>query len=96
MAQPQTKPTALQQKITQPSPTILTRTVKRHIAVCPQVAEQCDFANRAKPELHSSAASAEVESVRHLRAAHKGVLSFEVSAVRKRQITNETLAIVEE
>jgi len=81
--------------ITQPS-TVLSRNVRRYIASCVVATNVvCDFPNRAKPQLHSSAASAEVESVRHLRSAHKDLLSFEVKAVRKRLVRDESLEIVE-
>jgi hypothetical protein len=91
---PSAKPAPL---VTQPSPTLLTRTVRRHVAACVVPGETgCDFNNRDKPQLHANAGAAQVESVRHLRAAHAQFLSIEVTAKRQRQVVNETLELIVE
>lgn len=82
---------------TEPSPVLQTRNVKRHIATCIAVLDtenvSCDFPNRKSPKLHSAAGGAEVESARHLRSAHKDLLSLEISAKRTRRVVDEQIEI---
>jgi hypothetical protein len=84
-----------------PKPTILERQVARHIASCPfgdrghDIEDEavCPFSARPTPKLHATAASAEVEAVRHIREAHRADLSLGVVAKRRRQVINETLEL---
>jgi hypothetical protein len=89
-----TKPAPL---VTKPSPTLITRNVRRYVAMC-AVANQtdCQFANRSTPKLHGSSAAAEVEGGRHMRSDHANFLAFEVKAKRSRQVVNESIELVAE
>lgn len=76
---------------------VIERQVKRFIAVCPvrleTTGDPCAFAKRAAPTLHATAASAEVESARHIRDVHRNRLSLGVAATRRRQVVDETVEL---
>jgi hypothetical protein len=94
-----TVPAAKPSLVTQPSPTILSRIVKRFTAYCPigGDAEGCEakFNERKTPTLHTNKGAAQVEAVRHIRSAHADTLFMEREAKRQRQVVNESLALVE-
>lgn len=74
-----------------PEAEVRTREVKRYTAQCPF---ECEFNARTTKELHASKASAEVETVRHIRAGHADDLRAEVTALKQRRVTVEDVSVV--